>query len=93
MTTSELLSQSPTASLYLTFDITSKMTQGGKVDGLLNGTKLDQRITVIFSYSTCHFVPSAVPLSCRVEEVYTVTYPIYQGPGGGDGTCPHQGCR
>ncbi|KAK4824549.1 hypothetical protein QYF61_016153 [Mycteria americana] len=42
LTTAELLSQqSPTASLYPSFDITIKMTLDGKgVDGLLNGMKL-----------------------------------------------------
>lgn len=39
--TAEHLSQSPTASLYLSFEITIKMILDGKgVDGLLNGMKL-----------------------------------------------------
>lgn len=39
--TAEHLSQSPTASLYMSFDITTKMTLDRKeVDGLLNGMKL-----------------------------------------------------
>lgn len=41
LTTAEPFSQSPTASSYLSFDITIKMTLDGKgVDGLLNGMKL-----------------------------------------------------
>lgn len=55
--------------------------------------KLDQRIAVNFSYSTGNLVPSAVPLSCSVGEVCAGLHTTYQGPGGGDRTCPHQGCR